>query len=77
MHIAVHVRAGDPRGSDLKQTTHCVIVFVGIDENGRPVPVPSWEPETPADVALAEYAVKLMELRQSIEAEVETPPTEN
>lgn len=74
MHIAVHVRAGDPRGGDLKETTHCVIVFVGVDEDGRPVPVPPWEPESSADVALAQYALKLMELRKSVEAEVDAPP---
>lgn len=71
MHIAVDVRAGNPKMRQFTKTTHCVIVYVAIDENTRPVPVPPWEPKTAEDVALRDYAVRLMELRKSIEAEME------
>ncbi len=69
MHIAVDVRAYDPRGGEesRRHTTHCIVVFVAIDENGDPVPVPPWEPTTEADIALRDYAVKLMGLRKGIE----------
>jgi acyl-CoA hydrolase len=30
MHIAVDVLAGDPKESQLRKTTHCIIVFVAV-----------------------------------------------
>ncbi len=70
MHIAVDVWAGDPRNNELKQTTHCVIVFVALDSGGKPTPVPAWTPRTPEEDALHDYAVKLMDLRKGIEDEM-------
>lgn len=71
MHIAVDVSAGDPRTRVFKKTTHCIIVYVAIDENGRPVEVPKWHPQTAADRELEAYALRLMELRKGIEAEMQ------
>lgn len=70
MHIAVDVFAGDPRENDLKQTTHCVTVYVALDGEGKPTPVESWTPQTEEEIALRDYAVKLMGLRKGIEAEM-------
>jgi len=67
MHVAVDVSAGDPRGLDIQQTTHCIIIFVAVDDAGKPVDVIPWVAETVEDKQLSAYAVKLMELRQSIE----------
>jgi acyl-CoA hydrolase len=67
MHIAVDVRAGDPRHGRYGQTTHCIVVFVGTDDEGQPVPVPKWTPATDDDKTDEEYAKSLMELRKSIE----------
>src|SRR5215212_7426937 len=44
MHIAVDVSARDPKGGDFRKTTHCIIVFVAVDNQGTPVEVPAWEP---------------------------------
>jgi acyl-CoA hydrolase len=71
MHIIVDVRAGNPRHNDLTKTTHCITVFVALDENGRPTSVPKWQPVTSDDKALQDYALRLMELRKSIEAEMQ------
>jgi len=71
MHIAVDVHARDPRQEGFTATTHCIIIFVGLNEEGRPVPVPSWVPETEDDRALEQYAVRLMELRKGIEEEMQ------
>jgi acyl-CoA hydrolase len=71
MHIAVDVLAGDPKGSQSGKTTHCIIVFVGVDAEGQPVAVPSWNPESEEDLALQDYAVRLMGLRKAIEEEME------
>jgi acyl-CoA hydrolase len=70
MHIAVDVLAGSPRAGERHKTTHCITVFVALDENGRPTTVPSWQPETEADKALHAYALRLMDLRKDIEAEM-------
>ena len=71
MHFAVDVYAGDPRQAERQQTTHCIIIFVAVDDAGQPVPVPSWEPQTEADRMMQSYAQKLMALRQDIEDEMQ------
>lgn len=69
MHFAVEVRARDPMAdaSQARLCTHCVIVFVAIGEDGKPVPVPGWTPGNDEDRRLAEYAQKVMELSKGIE----------
>ena len=36
LHIAIDIYARDPKEPELKRTGHCVIVFVALDEAGRP-----------------------------------------
>jgi acyl-CoA hydrolase len=71
MHIAVDVRARDPRAGTFTNTTHCIIVFVALDDAGNTVEIPKWEPVTPEDIVLRDYAVKLMDLRKGIEDEMQ------
>jgi acyl-CoA hydrolase len=68
MHIALAVRAGDPREGGLSETTHCTMVFVAVSSTGAPVPVHPWVPETAEEIALESQALKQMELRQTMEA---------
>jgi acyl-CoA hydrolase len=70
MHLAVDVWSRDPRSGSRAKTTHCVIIFVAVDEAGKPTPVPKWTPISEEDVALEQYAKKLMELRQGVEQEM-------
>ena len=70
MHLTVDVAAGDPKTRALERSTHCIIIFVAVDTDGRPAPVPAWVPETPADLGLADYARRLMALREGIEQEM-------
>lgn len=70
MHIAVDVWAGDPRQNVLKQTTHCIIVYVALDAEGKPAPITPWMPHTEEELALRDYAVKLMRLRKGVEEEM-------
>ena len=72
MHFAVDVRARDPRAAEAEARlcTHCVIVFVAVDEAGQPVPVPAWKPRSDEDRRLSEYAVKVMALSKGIESTV-------
>lgn len=74
MHIAVDVRSADPRVGDYQQTTHCVIIFVAVDDARDPVAVPAWVPETDADRAEETYARRLMDLRKAIEQEMASRP---
>lgn len=68
MHIAVDVSARDPMGGQERLCTHCVIVFVAVDQQtGRPVPVPQLTQESDEDRRLAEYALKVMDLSKDIE----------
>jgi acyl-CoA hydrolase len=70
MHIAVDVRAADPKERQFRTTTHCIIIFVAVDSDGKPVAIPSWEAHTEEDHALEAYAQKFMELRTGIEDEM-------
>ena len=71
MHFAVDVRARDPMDDGRERLcTHCVIVFVAVDEAGQPVPVPAWKPRSDEDRRLSEYAVKVMALSKGIESTV-------
>ena len=72
MHFAVDVTAADPMGgASAALCTHCVIVFVALDEvEGKPAAVPTWVPASDDDRRLAEYAMKVMELSKGIEETV-------
>ena len=71
MHVAVDVSAGDPRDGRFQETTHCIIVFVAVDEDGKTVQVAPWEPRSRKKQRMERYAVRLMELRRSIEDEMQ------
>lgn len=69
MHVALDVSSGDPRTGTLQPTTHCIMVFVAVDDDGKPTPVPEWVPQTDDDRALERYATRMMELRQTLAVE--------
>ena len=74
MHIAITVRAGDLREGGRGETTRCTMVFVAVSSTGGSVPVHVWTPETVEDVALNNYALQQMELRQAMERTFESVP---
>jgi acyl-CoA hydrolase len=61
MNIAVEVRSGDVKGAELEKTTECLIVFVGVDAEGKALPVEAWQPSTPGEIALAQHARAVLE----------------
>jgi len=71
MHIAVKVRSGDPKTRQFIPTTHCVIVFVALDEKGVPLEVPEWVPQVDDDKSLQAYAERLMEFGKQLEGEMQ------
>ena len=73
MHFAVDVRASRSDAAAVRERlcTHCVIVFVAVDEvEGKPMAVPPLEIASEEDRRLAEYAQKVMELSKGIEQTV-------
>ena len=74
MHIAITVRAGDPREGGQTETTHCTMVFVAVSSTGAPALVHPWVPVTPEDIMLKDSAMKQMELRAAMERELNAPP---
>jgi acyl-CoA hydrolase len=71
LHIAIDIYANDPRQVEKSRRCHCVIVFVALNEAGRPQSVPAWTPETSTDRALQQYALRLIELRKIMDTEME------
>jgi len=69
MHIAVDVFSRGLRNADWKRTTHCLIVFVAVDETGRPRAIPAWLPATDEDRLLADYAREMKAQSARVEAE--------
>lgn len=70
IHIAVDVYSRDFKEQQFEKKTHCVIVFVSVDEAGNPIPVKKWIPQTETEKKLAEYAKKLVDLREQINNEM-------
>ncbi len=71
MHIGIDVRAGDPKNSERHLTTHCIVIMVAVDEAGKPAQIPEWIPVTEKDIHLQQSALRLMEMRKKIGAEME------
>lgn len=68
MHMAVDVLAQDLRKGEQRLATSCVMVFVALDSpDGKPTPVPAWEPHSEAEVRLQEQARRLLELSKEME----------
>src|SRR5699024_10877536 len=64
MHISVTVRARNPRQGDSRLTTHCVMVFVAVDNAGHPRAVQTFEPVTQRERLLGDYAAEMIKLHQ-------------
>ena len=70
IHISVNVFSRQLKEKKFEKTTHCVIVFVSTDEDGKPVPVRKFVPDNQLQIEMEQYAIKLIELRKSIENEM-------
>src|SRR5699024_1913546 len=70
MHIAVDVKSRKITENEFLKTSHCVIVFVAMDKEGKPQEVPCWSPETEEEKKMEDYAKRLMNLRKGIYQEM-------
>lgn len=66
MHVLVRVAQADPRTGRYEEATHCLLIFVAVDEQKRPRTVPEWSPRTIDDLALAEGAAARIEGRRAL-----------
>lgn len=71
IHIGVDVYSRNFSQKEFEKKTHCVIVFVSVDENGKPVKVKKWVPTNEKEIKLKEYAQKLKSLREQISNEMQ------
>lgn len=69
MHISVSVHARNPRDRQRRFTTHCILVFVAVDDQGKPAPVHGFVPETERARQLNTYAQRMIELRAQLQDE--------
>jgi acyl-CoA hydrolase len=56
MNIAVELRSGPVTSGRTTSTAECLMVYLAVDEQGEPVRVNQWTPETPGEMALASTA---------------------
>lgn len=63
MHISVHVRTGDPTTRLMELTCHCLMVLIGLDDEGKPTEVTQWVPTIGEDIALDRHAKDMQEAR--------------
>jgi acyl-CoA hydrolase len=70
IHIGLDVHSRNPIADDFHMTTHCIMVFVSVDVNGKGTKVNKWIPVTEEEIHLELYAKRLMELRKDIEKEM-------
>jgi acyl-CoA hydrolase len=74
MHIAVDVYSRKLQEDIQVHNTHCVIIFVSLDENGESTPVKQFVPENDDQKAMQSYAIRLMDLRKNIGREMGLRP---
>ncbi len=74
MHIAVDVYSRKLQEDTLVHNTHCVIIFVSLDENGESTPVKQFVPENDDQKDMQSYAIRLMDLRKNIGKEMGLRP---
>jgi len=70
IHIMVEVYSRDFSEKQFQKKTHCIIIFVSVDEKGQPQKVKPWIPLTDQEKKLEEYAIKLKALRENIHNEM-------
>lgn len=75
MHISVDVFSKKPQEHDYVHNTHCVIIFVALDEQGNTRHVPAFVAETDSEKKSEQYAIRLMELRKDIQQEMDQRPS--
>jgi acyl-CoA hydrolase len=67
MQVLVTVRSGDPADRMLREATACLMVFVAVDDTGKAVPVPTWQPVDELDERQQADVLQRIRVRAEIE----------
>ena len=70
MHIRTIVSSGSVSGGDGGKRSECLVIFVAVGPDGKPVPVPVFEPRTDAERLESEHAVARIDVRREIVEEM-------
>ncbi|MHA7274086.1 acyl-CoA thioesterase [Arthrobacter sp. TMT4-20] len=66
LHIQTVVSSGDVKGGDASMRSQCLVIFVAVGPDGKPVPVPPYEPSTPEEVSRRDAAKARIAVREEI-----------
>jgi acyl-CoA hydrolase len=66
MHIRTVVSSSDPKGGPATMRSQCMVIFVAVGEDGKPIPVQQFEPSTPEEVEQREHALARIKIREQI-----------
>ena len=72
LHILVNVYFGGPAGDAATQTSQCPLIFVAVDDVGRPVSVPPWTPNSMLELQRQRQARVRIRMRRRIEEAIAT-----
>lgn len=70
MHIVTTVSSGNPRTGEMRVNCQCLMIFVAVDEHGKSVEVPAFEPTDDWEREQQEIAIRRIEGRKRIEDEM-------
>jgi len=68
IHAYVSIETAKLGGRSFSVATHCILVFVAVDEDGKPREIPQWEPWTDGDRTIRDRAQARIEPRTVIQA---------
>lgn len=71
MQVTVEVSSGPPTTAELEPATQCLIIFVAVDGDGRPRPVPTLEVGSTEERLLQEWAARRGKVRDEVVAAME------
>ena len=66
MHIRTVVSSGDPKGGPATMRSQCMVIFVAVGADGKPIPVPQFEPVTPEEIEQRDHALARIKVREDI-----------
>jgi acyl-CoA hydrolase len=71
MQVLVTVATADPTVGDSVRATRCLLVFVAVDEERQPTPVPPWLPASLAELDLTDRGRQRVAARSRIRSAME------
>lgn len=65
MEIGVRIEAQDPKTGEVSHAGSCYLTYVGLDENGKPAPIPKLSPTTPTEKRRYKEALARRKIREA------------